>query len=86
MSILDARLNTSLDGRALDSFIVVDESTRDAVTDSERLETLKSDLVDACSRPREIKPAGQSSTRELKSILTIQCAFNSWRTKAATEP
>ena len=66
MSILDARLNTSLDGRALDSFIVVDESTRDAVTDSERLETLKSDLVDACSRPREIKPAGQSSTPRVK--------------------
>ena len=66
LSVLDARLNTSLDGRALDSFIVMDDQTRTSVTDPARLETLRQRLLEACHAPREIPANCASMTPRVK--------------------
>ena len=52
LNVLDARLNTSLDGRALDSFVVLDE--HNALTDPARVEQLREQLLAACHKPRSI--------------------------------
>ena len=66
LSVLDARLNTSLDGRALDSFIVMDDQTRTSVTDPQRLELLRQRLLAACHAPRDVPANTASMTPRVK--------------------
>ncbi len=60
LNVVDARLNTSLDGRTLDSFVVLDEQK--ALTDPTRIEQLREQLLQACRKPREIPQTTPSLT------------------------
>ena len=66
LNVVDARVCTSLDGRALDSFVLVDSNDGLAVVDEARLLTLKQDLLEACAAPRDVKLADCSQVARVK--------------------
>ena len=70
LNILSANINTTTDGYALNTFLVLEENN-DIITDISRVERIKKVLTEALSSPEEIKESQPRNTpRRLRNFAT----------------
>lgn len=70
LTVVDARVCTSNDGRVLDSFMVLDATDMTAISDTQRLSKLEQDLIEAFADPTQSEVPESGMTPRVKRYFS----------------